>query len=58
MLIEKAFEKLSQQEKRVIIYRYYRDFTQSQIASMIGTSQVQVSRIEKRALEKMRQVAI
>lgn len=47
-------EILEEREKRIIIYRYFREMTQSQIANIYGTSQVQISRIEKRALEKMR----
>lgn len=52
--IEKALEKLDEQEKKIIIFRYYREKTQTQIADILGISQVQVSRIEKRALTKMR----
>ncbi len=45
---------LDEKEKKVIIYRYYREMTQSKVAEIYGTSQVQVSRIEKKALAKMR----
>lgn len=55
MTINKALEILDENERNVIIYRYYKEMTQSQIAKMIGTSQVQVSRIEKRALLKMQE---
>ena len=55
MTINKALEILDENERKVIIYRYYKEMTQSQIAKMIGTSQVQVSRIEKRALLKMQE---
>lgn len=54
MTVETVLKILTEEEKKVIIYRYYRDMTQSQIAEKIGISQVQVSRIEKRALCKMR----
>ena len=53
MTIESVLKVLDENERKVIIYRYYREMTQNQIAEMIGTSQVQVSRIEKRALAKM-----
>lgn len=46
--------KLNEKEKDVIICRYYKDMTQSSIAKMYKTSQVQISRIEKKALLKMR----
>lgn len=45
---------LDEKERKIIIYRYYREMTQSKVAEIYGTSQVQVSRIEKKALAKMR----
>ena len=53
MAIESMLEILDENERRIIIYRYYREMTQAQVARIIGTSQVQVSRIEKKALAKM-----
>lgn len=53
MTVESVLKVLDENERKVIIYRYYREMTQSQIAELIGTSQVQVSRIEKKALAKM-----
>jgi len=49
-----ALEKLDDREKTIIILRYYKNKTQTDIAEYIGISQAQVSRIEKAALEKMR----
>ncbi len=51
--IQRELNILDEEERRVIIYRYYKELTQSQVAKLIGTSQVQVSRIEKKALNKM-----
>ena len=51
--LDKLINILDEKEKKVIFFRYYREMTQSQIAEFMGTSQVQVSRIEKRALQKM-----
>ena len=45
---------LNEKEKRVILYRYFKEKTQTEISNILGISQVQVSRIEKKALEKMR----
>ena len=42
-------------ERQVIVLRYFRDTTQDQTAKVIGVSQVQVSRIEKRVLARMRE---
>lgn len=50
-----ALDELSSTERSVIVMRYLQGKTQSVIAEKIGTSQVQVSRIEKRALLKMRE---
>lgn len=48
---------LDEIEKKIIIYRYFKDKTQTEISQIIGVSQVQISRIEKRALGKMRSVS-
>lgn len=52
--VEKMLMTLNEKEKRVILYRYYKDKTQMEISRLLGISQVQVSRIEKKALEKMK----
>ncbi len=41
-------------ERRVIFYRYYKDKTQTETAKLLGISQVQVSRAEKKALTRLR----
>ena len=51
--IDKALETLDTKEKEIILLRYYKEMTQAQIAKILKTSQVQVSRIEKKALKKM-----
>ena len=45
---------MTEREKKIIDMRYYLNKTQMEIASEIGISQAQVSRLEKGALEKMR----
>lgn len=52
--ISQLIENLKEDEKEVILLRYFREKTQVEVARIIGTSQVQVSRIEKRALENMK----
>lgn len=47
-------EVLSEQQKQVIYYRYFEDLTQSKIARYWGVSQMQISRLEKSVLEKIR----
>lgn len=55
IVLKDEIAALAEKERMVILMRYYSDMTQQQIANRIGISQVQVSRIEKRALEKIRQ---
>lgn len=54
--VTSLLKDLNERERKVIVYRYYKDMTQENVAKMLGTSQVQISRIEKKALLKMRGV--
>ena len=55
IILKQELEKLDEKERNIIILRYFYNKTQSQIASQYGITQVQVSRIEKRVLLKMRE---
>ncbi|MBR6779108.1 MAG: SigB/SigF/SigG family RNA polymerase sigma factor [Clostridia bacterium] len=55
LAVREMIEKLSSREKQVIIMRYYLDKTQSEIAKELGVSQVQVSRIENKVIEYMKE---
>jgi RNA polymerase sigma-B factor len=55
--IAAAAQHLGARERHVLVLRFVEDLTQSQIASMIGVSQMQVSRILRRALEQLRELA-
>ncbi len=50
-----AIETLSEREKSLIAYRYFMDETQVKVASRLGISQVQVSRIEKKVLAVLKE---
>lgn len=52
--IKDALSNLTARERQIIVLRYFKDKTQSQIAAQLGISQVQVSRIEKKVLAQMR----
>ncbi len=52
--ISSLIESLSERERKIIVLRYFRDKTQSEIAKTLGVSQVQVSRLENKIIEKMR----
>lgn len=55
MILESLLKRLDAQEKQLILMRYYQEKTQSAIAEKLGISQVQVSRMEKRVLKKLRE---
>lgn len=52
--IQELINSLEEREKNIIILRYYKGKTQSEVAKRLGMSQVQVSRIEKKILTEMR----
>ncbi len=54
ILIDNEMELLNEMEKSIINYRYYMGFTQSEVADILGVSQVKVSRQEKLILSKMK----
>ncbi|WP_459195459.1 RNA polymerase sporulation sigma factor SigF [Wukongibacter baidiensis] len=54
--LKEALSKLKPRERQIIILRYFKDRTQSEIAKGLGISQVQVSRIEKKVLEIMKNI--
>lgn len=54
IILKDAIKKLDTKEKELIILRYFKEKTQMEIAKMYGISQVQVSRMEKKILQKMR----
>ena len=55
MLLKQAIEKLPEREKKIVVLRYFRDMTQSEVARVVGVSQVQVSRIESKILTRFRE---
>lgn len=54
VILKAVIKELTQREKKIIIMRYFRDMTQSDIAKQLGVSQVQVSRLENKILEKIK----
>lgn len=52
--IRELIKDLEDREKQIILLRYYKNKTQSQVAKILGISQVQVSRIEKKILNSMK----
>ncbi len=54
LTINSLIENLNPKERQIIILRFYKNKTQSEVGELLGISQVQVSRIEKKILDKMR----
>lgn len=54
ILLNTAIEHLDEREKMIVNMRYMEELTQSDVAKKIGVSQVQVSRLEKKILKKLR----
>jgi len=52
--LRNILEELNDRERKIIILRYFRDKTQSEIAEDLGVSQVQVSRLENKIIDKIR----
>lgn len=52
--LKELINSLNEQEQEIILLRYYKEKTQMQVAKILGISQVQVSRIEKRILNYMK----
>mgnify|MGYP002563221364 CR=1 FL=1 len=52
--LKNVIGKLGERERKIIVMRYFEDMTQQQTGQRLGISQVQVSRIEKKVLEKMK----
>jgi len=54
LALKQLIERLKPKERQVIILRYFQDKTQMEVAKLIGVSQVQVSRIEKKVLNALK----
>jgi len=55
VVLEQLLEELPDMERSLIVMRYLQEKTQSEVACVLGVSQVQVSRLEKKILRQMRE---
>ena len=55
LTLRAAIDQLPERERKVIFLRFYKNLTQDRVARVLGVSQVQVSRIERRAIGHLRQ---
>ena len=58
LCIEELINKLEIRDKKIILLRYYKGKTQTEVAKILGITQVQVSRLEKRILNEIREKII
>ena len=56
MQLKTALAELPERERKIIVLRYFRDMTQSEVAEVIGVSQVQISRIESKVFSEMKKM--
>lgn len=55
LTLRHAIDQLPERERMVILLRFYKNLTQDRVSKVLGVSQVQVSRIERRAVAKLRE---
>lgn len=58
MTLEKIINVLEPRDKEIILLRFYKEKTQTQVAKILGITQVQVSRLEKRILNNMKEMIL
>lgn len=56
IMLKEILSQLKERDRQVIVLRYFKDKTQVEVAELLGISQVQVSRIEKRIIEDMKKM--
>ena len=56
LALREAIDRLPEQEKKTILLRFFKGLTQEQTARLLHVSQVQVSRMERRSLQKLREL--
>ena len=55
LTLRQAIDQLPERERMVIFLRFYKNLTQDRVSKVLGVSQVQVSRIERRAVARLRE---
>ena len=57
LFLQQLLNSLEERDKQLIILRYFENKTQTEVAEILGISQVQVSRLEKRILRRLKELA-
>ena len=58
ILIKDSLDTLTEEERKVIGYRYYAGFSQQEVADMLGINQVKVSRLESKSKKKIKEYIV
>ena len=58
LTLRQAIDQLPERERMVILLRFYKNLTQDRVSKVLGVSQVQVSRIERRAVARLREALV
>ena len=54
IVVKQLLNELEERDREIILLRFFKEKTQTEVAKILGISQVQVSRIERKILEKMK----
>lgn len=54
LVVKQLIKELDEREREIILLRFFKEKTQTEVANILGISQVQVSRIERKVLDKMK----
>ena len=54
MVVNQLINELEDRDKEIILLRFFKEKTQTEVAKILGISQVQVSRIERKILNSMK----
>ena len=54
IVIKQLLKELEERDREIILLRFFKEKTQTEVARILGISQVQVSRIERKVLDKMK----
>lgn len=55
VILKDMLDRLTARERKIVVLRYFRDMTQGEIAQKMGVSQVQISRMESKILQKLKE---
>mgnify|MGYP004456983419 FL=1 len=55
LILKETLNNLTEEERQILMLRYYDERTQQEVANILGTNQVYISRNEKKVLKKLKE---